>query len=296
MDEELRKAVALFRYGLIADVLAAIRRALHEKAQAHPRHAALPRVETMRLASLYRNGGFEALYPKTRADRGQPRRLPPEVATVSLHCRSKPSSKPPANASTTRSPPRPAPTALARRAGQTPRRPRRYRPATLRLPHAGEPSCTDRRSQRRRKTFLIAFIDDATRVPSRTRRTPPRCVFKHAIARRGLPDCSSTRTTAPAARARVRETRHRSDPFPALSTRRAILPHPSRRLARPPHRRSHQPRDVGTLWAWVEGEYHHSPHRGLDGRTPSTNGPSQATVALPRPRHRPTSSSSNAAT
>ena len=23
-----------------------------------------------------------------------------------------------------------------------------------------------------------------------------------------------------------------------------------------------------TLWAWVEGEYHHSPHRGLDGRTP----------------------------
>ena len=23
-----------------------------------------------------------------------------------------------------------------------------------------------------------------------------------------------------------------------------------------------------TLWAWVEGEYHRSPHRGLDGRTP----------------------------
>ena len=23
-----------------------------------------------------------------------------------------------------------------------------------------------------------------------------------------------------------------------------------------------------TLWAWVEGEYHQSPHRGLDGRTP----------------------------
>ena len=23
-----------------------------------------------------------------------------------------------------------------------------------------------------------------------------------------------------------------------------------------------------TLWAWVEGESHHSPHRGLDGRTP----------------------------
>ena len=23
-----------------------------------------------------------------------------------------------------------------------------------------------------------------------------------------------------------------------------------------------------SLWAWVEGEYHQSPHRGLDGRTP----------------------------
>ena len=30
--------------------------------------------------SLYRTGGFEALYPKSRADRGPPRRLPPEVA------------------------------------------------------------------------------------------------------------------------------------------------------------------------------------------------------------------------
>ncbi len=23
-----------------------------------------------------------------------------------------------------------------------------------------------------------------------------------------------------------------------------------------------------SLWAWIEGEYHHTPHRGLDGRTP----------------------------
>ena len=92
-DEELRKAVALFRYGLIADVLRVplgsreIRRALHEKAQ---RTYTIPgtrrtrvAVETMRdWLSLYRTGGFEALYPKTRADRGQPRRLPPEVAEL----------------------------------------------------------------------------------------------------------------------------------------------------------------------------------------------------------------------
>ena len=23
-----------------------------------------------------------------------------------------------------------------------------------------------------------------------------------------------------------------------------------------------------SLWAWIEGEYHNTPHRGLDGRTP----------------------------
>jgi hypothetical protein len=31
-------------------------------------------------------------------------------------------------------------------------------------------------------------------------------------------------------------------------------------------------RDLDTLnrklWAWIEGEYHHAPHRGLGGETP----------------------------
>ena len=39
-----------------------------------------------------------------------------------------------------------------------------------------------------------------------------------------------------------------------------------------------------TLWAWVEGEYHQSPHRGLDGRTPARPvGPRRRERALPRP-------------
>ncbi len=87
-DEELRKAVALFRYGLIADVLRLppgsreIRRTLHEKAQ---RTYTIPGTRRTRVAletmrdwlSLYRTGGFEALYPKARADRGRARRMPP---------------------------------------------------------------------------------------------------------------------------------------------------------------------------------------------------------------------------
>ena len=37
--------------------------------------------ETLRdWLALYRSGGFDALYPKARTDRGQPRRLPPQVA------------------------------------------------------------------------------------------------------------------------------------------------------------------------------------------------------------------------
>ena len=32
--------------------------------------------------SLYRTGGFEALYPRTRADRGQPRRLREKAEAV----------------------------------------------------------------------------------------------------------------------------------------------------------------------------------------------------------------------
>ena len=32
--------------------------------------------------ALYRSGGFEALYPKARVDRGRPRRLPPDIAEL----------------------------------------------------------------------------------------------------------------------------------------------------------------------------------------------------------------------
>ena len=195
-DEELRKAVALFRYGLIADVLALppgsrdIRRALREKAQ---RTHIIPgtrrtrvAVETMRdWLSLYRTGGFEALYPKTRADRGQPRRLPPEVAERLLSLKTEqPALSVSAliKAARERGVDHPlAPSTVHRllsREGLLDKRP-------------GDPLATDRRrfayrdagelwmsdvmhgpkvsdGRRRRKTFLIAFIDHAdTRIMPR---------------------------------------------------------------------------------------------------------------------------------
>ena len=91
-DDELRQATALFRYGVVADLVhlpvgtpGLIARMRDKAAQTY----AIPGTTRTRVAAntirdwikLYRDGGFEALYPKPRADRGQPRRMPPEVAT-----------------------------------------------------------------------------------------------------------------------------------------------------------------------------------------------------------------------
>ena len=89
--DDLRQEIALFRYGVIADLVhlpvgapgtGALMRAKAELTYTIPgtdrtRVAA----NTMRgWVKLYRRGGFDALYPKPRTDRGQPRRLTPEVA------------------------------------------------------------------------------------------------------------------------------------------------------------------------------------------------------------------------
>lgn len=88
-----RRAVALFRYSVIAEALSAPpgsperRRLLRAKAEreheipgSRRRRVAL---ETMRdWIAHYERGGFDALYPKLRADRGRARQLPPQVAEL----------------------------------------------------------------------------------------------------------------------------------------------------------------------------------------------------------------------
>ena len=85
-DHDLRHAVALFRYGLIADLVhlppgtKGLYRRLEEKAA---REYAIPGSSRTRVAAetlrdwlkRYRQGGFEALMPKPRADRGHSRAL-----------------------------------------------------------------------------------------------------------------------------------------------------------------------------------------------------------------------------
>ena len=88
---DLRHAVALFRYGLIADLVhlppgtKGLYRRLEEKA-AH--EYAIPGSSRTRVAAetlrdwlkRYREGGFDALLPKPRADRGTPRAISAAVA------------------------------------------------------------------------------------------------------------------------------------------------------------------------------------------------------------------------
>jgi len=137
----------------------------------------------------------------------------------------------------------------------------------------------------KRKTYLIAFIDDATRVipyaafalAESTGAFLP--VLKQAILRRGLPQrlyvdnganyrsqhlalvCAKLGIALIHARPYRPQGKGKIERW-FKTLRGQLLP----RLG---------PQDTASLtalnrrlWAWVEGEYHHTPHRGLAGATP----------------------------
>ena len=219
--DDLRQAVALFRYGLIADLvhlppgtpgIGAKLRIRAEQTYAIPgTRRTRVAAETLRdWLAQYRRAGFAALYPRTRTDRGTPRRLPPEVAERLLAIKSD------------------NPTFSVREVCKAAREHRLDHPLAPSTVHRllareglldkppGEPVGTDRRrfayreagelwmsdvmhgpkvrdGRKRRKTYLIAFIDDATRVipfaacalSENTAAFLP--VLKNALIRRGLP-------------------------------------------------------------------------------------------------------------
>lgn len=137
----------------------------------------------------------------------------------------------------------------------------------------------------RRKTYLIAFLDDATRVipyaafalAESTQAFLP--VFKQALERRGRPMrlyvdnganyrsqhlalvCAKLGIALIHSRPHQPQGRGKQERW-FRTVRAQFLP----RLA---------PADTASLealnrrlWAWVEGEYHQSPHAGLEGQTP----------------------------
>lgn len=220
-----RQTVALFRYGLIAELvhLPLNSPGLYAKLQHKAKQSyAIPGSTRTRVAAEtlrdwlknYRRGGFDALLPKPRTDRGRSRALPPAIADSLLCLKEElPQLSIPQlirvafeRGIATDSQPLPRATVhrLFSRAGlmsksvPTPDQDRRR----FAFAHAGElwmsdvmhgPTVAVGERGQRRKSYLIAFLDDATRVipyaafalAENTQAFLP--IFKQALQRRGRP-------------------------------------------------------------------------------------------------------------
>jgi putative transposase len=318
-DTERRKKVALFRYGLIADLLhwprgkrglgaAIAAKAEHDYEIPGSRRSRIA-PETIRdwLKAYRRGGGFDALLPKPRADQGQARAIPQEVAD--LLCLIKEDKRELSVRMVID---------CARASGEVPED-LELVPATVHrlLSGAGligrvglkEATSKDRRrfsyekagelwmsdvmhgpavttdGKRKRKAYLISFIDDATRVvpyAAFALGENVACflpVFEEAIRRRGIPKrlfvdngsayrsqhlclvCAKLGVTLiharpyqPAGKGK-QERWYREVRRQCLATLREEDTRSLEALNR-------------KLWAWVEGEYHRAPHKGLGGEAP----------------------------
>jgi transposase InsO family protein len=306
--------VALFRYGLIADLVhlepgsKGLYRQLEEKAAKDHSIPGTTRtrvaLETLRTwLKAYRRGGFEALKPRARSDAGQSRALPqqvrdllvsikednPELSVQLIIQEAMTTQKVPAEVVL-------APTTvhralsragLMRRPGHSPGEADRRRFA---FDRAGElwmsdvmhgPAVTVAGRQRR-KSYLIAFLDDATRVvpfasfalAENTTAFLP--VLKQAVMRRGrlFVDngsayrshhlslvCAKLGITLIHARAYQPESKGKQERW-FRTVRMQLLPQLSEADTSSLEALNRR------LWAWVEAEYHQAPHRGLDGQTP----------------------------
>lgn len=315
-DAQYRQTLALFRYGLIAEFIQlpvgtrGLYARLRDKARADYTIPGTTRTrvsaETLRhWIKDYRRGGFDALLPKARADRGRARVLPQAVADalMSLKDEQPHLSIPQLIRAIRQSAVAPESLALPpstvhrllSRAGlmhktvpdgnQDRRR--------FAFAHAGQLWMSDVMhgptvaipGRGRRKSYLIAFLDDATRVvpycafalSENTQAFLP--VFKQALLRRGIPQRLYVDNGA----------NYRSQHLALVCAKLGVA------LI---HARPYQPQGKGKqerwfrtlraqfvsrlsaadtdsldslnrrLWAWVEGEYHQAPHRGLDDQTP----------------------------
>jgi len=316
-DTDRRQDIALFRYGVIAELaqLSPGTKGLAQQLAAKAaRDYAIPGSSRTRIAAetirdwlkRYRRGGFEALLPRPRADRGRSRALPDAVAEALLKAKEdnpalsvqlviRQARQSPEVPPELPLPPSTVHRLLARhglmqRPKDSPEDQDRRRFA---FQSAGElwmsdvmhgPSVTVE-GRVRRKTYLLAFLDDATRaipqaafaLSENTATFLP--VLKQAILRRGLPQrlyvdnganyrshhlalvCAKlgialihARPYRPQGKGKIE--RWFKSVRAQLLTR--LTPQDTESLAALNRR----------LGAWIEGEYHLTPHRGLDGATP----------------------------
>lgn len=323
-DDETRRAeraeqIALFRYGLISDLVhpaagdeqRRLYERLREKAAksycipgSRRTHVA---VETLRdWLTLYKAGGFDALRPKPRADMGRARAIPQAVADLLVQLKDEHRDWSVARvigaamgdseaAGATLLPVSTVHRLLSRAGvmGKGPEAPTSKDRRRFGYERAGELWMSDVMhgpavvvgGRRKQKSYLIGFLDDATRVvpyaafalSENTSAFLP--VLRQAVMRRGIPlrlyvdngsayrshhvslVCARLGITLIHARPYQPQGKGKQERF-FRTVRMQLLP----TLGEP---------DLGSLdalnrrlWAWVEGEYHQSPHKGLEGATP----------------------------
>ena len=319
-EQELTERIALFRHGLIARVLPTDLTPTQRQQEmlkiSHEQHQ-IPGSLRTRVAhstlrewlKLYREGGFDALKPRTHGDTGHPRALAPQLAEQLLQLKEAEPDlsirliiqqlRDDGHISEQQHVPISTVHRLFKSHGVMSKRSRAEGGGTKQdrrrfaYQEAGQlwmsdvmhgPSVLDK-GRRKKKAYLIAFIDDATRViphaqfafAENTRSFLP--VFKVALLKRGVPQrlfvdnganyrshhfsivCAKldialihARPFQPASKGKIERFFRtvRAQLLPRLDAEDlSSLASLNRKLA-----------------AWIEGEYHHSPHRGIDQETP----------------------------
>lgn len=317
--DERRRAIALFRYAVIADLVhlephhRGLYALLAKKAEQEftipgslRRHVAL---ETMRgWLRDYRRGGFDALVPRVRADHGSARSIPPQV--VDLLCQLKedsPELSIPSLLKTARAkhahivtdevklPESTVHRVLARRGlmKKQPDDPTSKDRRRFEHEWAGDlwmsdvmygPKIRDARQQR--QTYLIAFIDDATRVVPYAAFTFSEgsvtylSILEQAIRRRGIPkrlyvdNGAAFRSKQLAVVcAKLGIALIHAKPYKPQGKGKMERWFRTARMQLLPLLTPQQLVSLDTmnraLSAWIEGEYHHAPHRGLGDESPA---------------------------
>ncbi len=317
MDEKQAETIAVFRYGVLRDLvsrpmapgekeqlLAQI--ASHEWTIPGTTRRHIGRSTARDWLTLYELHGFDGLKPAARSDAGSSRTLAASVQALLLELRA---ARPRASVdSLIRA------AQLAQEPGVSLRLPRTtvYRFLKAQAPppagsdnrrpdaraftheHAGDlwtadvmhgPRLLVKGRGGRDKTYLHAFLDDASRIvpfAAFYRSENAACFtdcFKQAMLRRGMPRrlycdngapyrtqhlqivCATLNVSLIHSRPYQPRGRGKIERF-FRHVRTAFLPHVDEAMLR----------DLGALnrvfWAWLEGEYHQMPHRGLEGKTP----------------------------
>jgi putative transposase len=317
--DERRREIALFRYGVIADLVhlephhRGLYALLTKKAEQEftipgslRRHVA---PETMRgWLRAYRRGGFDALVPRVRADQGCARSIPAHV--VDLLCQMKedsPELSIPSLLKVARTKHAEVVTDEVKLPESTVHRVLARR--GLMKKQADDPTSKDRRrfehesagdlwmsdvmygpkirdARHQRQTYLIAFIDDATRVV-------PYAAFafsegaitylstlEQALRRRGIPKrlyvdngaafrskqlavvCAKLGIALIHAKPYKPQGKGKMERW-FRTVRMQLLPllSPEQLVSLDTMNRA--------LSAWIEGEYHHAPHRGIGDESPA---------------------------